>query len=114
MKLESFVSETLKQVINGIKMAQTEVKDRGASIVPPHITFNQGSQVFDNKTGVPIDYIEFNVAVTTTDGVNKSEEESIYVGISGVQGEPHVVSPFMSRIKFSVPMLLPKDPSNRY
>jgi hypothetical protein len=54
MKLESFICETLKQVVNGIKTAQTEVKDRGASIVPPHITFNQGSQVFDNKTGAPI------------------------------------------------------------
>lgn len=51
MTLEQFISETLKEIINGIKNAQGFSKDMGASINPPDITFrtDQGLKYWDKK-----------------------------------------------------------------
>lgn len=114
MELESFVSETLKQVINGIKTAQADLKDRGAAMVPAHMAFNHGSQVYDNKTGAPINYVSFYVAVTTSDAANPNSGEGVFISEGKFAGDPRAINTLTTRIKFSVPIMFPKDPSNKY
>jgi hypothetical protein len=116
MKLDAFISETLKQIVNGVKTAQAEVKNRdcGVSIVPPHMTFNHGGKVFDNKTGIPMSYVSFNVAVTTSDGANPKGDESVFVSEVKGNADPRVVNLLTTHVKFSVPILFPKDMSARY
>jgi hypothetical protein len=110
MELENFISETLKQVARGIKQAQEQTKEHKMTIVPHCIAFSQGSHVFNDRTGEPIDYLEFNIVVTPQKGGSENnDKESVVVATTTPDGSFRDFSPYMSRIKFSVPMHLPKD-----
>jgi hypothetical protein len=105
MKLEDFISKTLEHVINGIKTAQSKAKENGISVFPHKVAFSQGSHMFNDSTGEPVDYIEFNIVVTSAKD-SEDGEEDVFVPstISGEDEDSIPYSPYMSRIKFSIPV----------
>ena len=113
MTLEEFISETLKQIINGVKTAQEFSNNMGASINPPNITFrtDQGLKYWDKKTGSPVENIEFDIALTTVEGSSAKGGLGIFVGAAGVgaQGQSNSSNQTVNKIKFSVPLMLPKQ-----
>jgi hypothetical protein len=114
VRLEDFVSETLKQIINGVKSAQEYSGKLDASINPPRLTFrtDQGEiRLVDPETRRIAQEIDFDIAVTTTEGTTKGGI-GIFVGplAVGSQGQSDATNSSMSRIKFKVPILLPTQP----
>lgn len=113
MKLEEFVAESLRQIINGIKTAQLYAKEQGASVVPERMSFRTSgdNQLFDKKDGTPIDKISFDVAVTTLDGTTTKGGIGIFVGAIGLgsQGQSDSSSQYISRLQFSIPIIYPKS-----
>jgi hypothetical protein len=112
VKLEDFVSETLKQIVNGVRTAQDYAMENGASINPSTLSFrtDQGEvRLYERKTGRIAQEIDFDIAVTTTEGTKTKGGIGIFVGPVGLgsQGQLDSTNSSMSRIKFKVPMLLP-------
>lgn len=110
MKLDDFVSETLKQIIRGVVAAQEFGNSQNAKINPATARFHSSTEglSYCGDTGVPLQHVEFDVAVTVT-------EENIATDGGGTVGSISV-SPnssstsqnsSISRIKFEVPILLP-------
>lgn len=110
MKLQDFVTETLKQIINGVKEAQAESKESGAVISPDsHLSYDNKKYLF--CSGKLVEHVEFDVAVTTSEAKETKAGLGIFVvGIGvGARGKSDSSSISISRIKFSVPLVLPSQ-----
>jgi hypothetical protein len=88
MDLQTFVSETLQQIVNGISHAHKNgVRSSGGAA----------------------ENIEFDVAVTATEGTDKKGGLGLLVAGIGIGGQAgsSTANTTVSRIKFSVPVFLP-------
>jgi len=112
--LEEFIAETLQQVVAGVAKAQEAVKSQGAIINPANDS-NQDADAkkntLDRQTGLAVELIEFDIAVTTTQGKEKSGRAGIAVigvgiGLGGAASSA-TSDTVASRIKFSIPLILP-------
>jgi len=112
MKLKDFVAETLREIIDGVVEAQEHYKTKGGSVNSGNITFrtDQGLQMWDKKTGQPVQMVDFDVAVTTVEGSSTKGGIGVFVGPVGLgsQGKSDASSTSESKIRFQVPVLLPK------
>ncbi len=118
LQLEDFVSETLKQIINGVKSAQKHAAEYGARINPDSLTFrtDQGHvKMWDQKTGIVAQEVDFDVAVTTSQESKTKGGVGIFVGPVGVgsQGQSGAASQSVSRIKFNVPVVFPAQDADQ-
>ena len=111
MQLKEFVTETFKQIVDGIIEAQAHAGPKGARINPPNLTArtDQGFQLWDNRNGQIATQIEFDVALTTSEGTGTKGGIGLFVGPVGVgsQGQSDSGKSSNSRIKFTVPVFLP-------
>ncbi len=102
MKLQEFVSETLKEIIAGVKEAQTYAKDNGAA-------------VNERIRGAPCDPkpITFDVAVTSTDASENEAGAGIFVAALGlgVRDKSDTLNSCVSRVRFDVLVRLPDQPT---
>jgi len=111
MKLQEFVNETLKEIIAGVKEAQEYAQSEGAS-VSPHILARGDNATIHyvlKKDGTHVEQIEFDVAVTSTEGSATEAGAGIFVAAIGLgaKGKSDSSSSSISRIKFSIPLALP-------
>ncbi len=95
MDIQQFVSEALKQVIDGVRDAQHHATGRKAAVAPYH---NYQKEV------------NFDIAVTVTEGKEAGGKAGLTVwGVgAGVSGKSESSSSTVSRIKFSVAVDLPQ------
>jgi len=95
MNLKDFVSETLKQIVDGVKDAQTSAQAKGAIVVP-----------YTNDA----EKVEFDVAVTAVEGTEKGGKAGLSVWSIGgsVSGKIESSTSTVSRLRFSVVVELPK------
>lgn len=95
MDIKEFVSETIRQIIEGVKDAQEFASKKGA-VVAPHHDYQ--------KT------VEYDVAVTAVEGKEAGAKAGISVWSIGAGGNMKTESTntTVSRIKFSIPIELPK------
>ena len=116
MKLQEFVSETLKEIIAGVKEAQAYAGDNGANVnaLDSHAQSSEKSQythvmVNGKMTISPIKEIDFDVAVTSIDTTEQQAGAGIFVAALGIgaKGKSDTSNSSVSRIKFSVPIALP-------
>ncbi len=108
MDLEAFVAETLRQIIKGVETAQQHEDCKRAKI-------NPRANVHQWSTGntIAVDpasrQVEFDVAVTVTEGSEKKGGIGVFTGVFGIGGQAssNAANSSDSRIKFSVPVILP-------
>lgn len=107
MELKDFISETLNQIIDGVKDAQEHAKGTGAAISP----MAYGGEPGPELNGMPVKDIEFDVAVTATEGTKTKGGIGVFVGPVGLgtHGQSDTASSSISRIKFVVPLSLPEQ-----
>jgi len=113
MELREFVSETLKQIIDGIVEAQKYAGQHGGA-VNPHSMISAGDGVQTPvirllKSHQPLHEVEFDVALTSTEGTETKGGIGVFFGpiSAGSGGKSSEGQTSMSRIRFSVPILLP-------
>jgi hypothetical protein len=118
MDLETFISQSLKQIIAGIRSAQEYAAESttGAAINPRGITALQKDsegkkQPHDIMTKLPIHQVEFDVAVTVAESSQGKAGVGLLVAGLGIGGQKASTaeSSSVSRIKFTVPLVWP-DP----
>jgi hypothetical protein len=121
MKLQEFVNETLREIISGVKEAQMFAKDNGAVVNPQEsgarkdkksytdVPLSNGPKDARDWRQVPIQDIDFDVAVTSTDASETQAGAGIFVAAFGfgVKDKSDTSNSCVSRIKFSVPIALP-------
>lgn len=117
MKLEAFVSETLKQIVSGIASAQEHAEAAGGVVCPLHLPMrdNMGDVRSVTYRTDKEHLIEFDVALTTTETAKAGGGLGIFVAPLAVGGkrESAESAQYVSRLKFSIPIVYPKqtDPS---
>lgn len=115
IKLEDFVAETLKQIIMGVKAAQEYAAENGAKVSPANLCLSHCAQgdvrLMEENTCRIAQEIDFDIAVTTTEGTETKGGVGIFVGpvALGTQGKSDAQNSSISRIKFQVPILLPNQ-----
>jgi len=110
MELKDFVSETLKHVMEGVKIAQEKAAEMGGVINPKGI-LNSDPKATRGPFGEPVQYIDFDVVVSTSDLDKAKGGLGIFVGEIGigVKGEVEEQNTAVNRIRFSVPVYLPSQ-----
>lgn len=122
MKLEEFISETLKAVIKGVKDSQEFATNNNARINPEidnKMSFEKSKSpvvFFHNRdSAIELTVIEFDVAIT----VSNQQEAEGGAGISvlsfkaGASINEKEIKETVSRIKFNVSVALPSTPQNK-
>ena len=110
MELDDFVAETLKQIIKGVVAAQEYGHTQNAKINPSTagVNHNNLEQVICHETGVPLQKVEFDIAVTVSEEQSKSDDGHSVGSISVLsKSSDSVQSSSLSRIQFDVNVLLP-------
>jgi hypothetical protein len=117
MQLQEFVTGSIVQIVKGIEDAVEQLKDTNAIVSP-------GTALLSHKDYQAADYfyaptsnrscrlmhkVEFDVAVYATEGKETKGGIGVMVGAIalGSQGKSDTSSSSQSRLKFSVPMVLP-------
>lgn len=110
MQLKDFVSETLNQIVEGIIAAQRFGDERGALVNPKGLVGSNNKADWDRASGESASRIEFDVAITAVEGKGTKGGIGVFVGAIGLgsQGQSETSQSTVSRIKFSVPLHLPK------
>jgi len=98
MEVKDFVSETLKQIINGVADTQKYAKEKNAVVAPYHSCQEK---------------VDFDIAVTVVEGKETGGKAGISVWSigAGVSGKSESSNTTVSRIKFSIACDLP--PGNK-
>lgn len=98
MDLDTFVAETLRQIVKGVQTAQQNPDCKGAKINPAR-----------SVNTVQCKQIEFDVAVTVMEGMDKQGKGNIGVALFGIgcQATSTSANSSVSRIRFEVPITFP-------
>ena len=110
MKLDDFVAETLKQIIKGVVAAQEYGNTQNAKVNPITARFHSSTEghAFCNETGVPLQKVAFDVAVTVTEEQTSIEDGESVGSISVTSASSNSSqNSSISKIQFDVPVLLP-------
>jgi hypothetical protein len=119
MNLKEFVTESLVEIVSGISDAQARLVGSDAQVSPKVKSLFTQSQTggtnmalgWDSRGGV-IQVVEFDVAVTATEGTETKGGIGVVAGIFalGSQGKSEETNQSISRIRFKVPISFPKNP----
>lgn len=111
MELKEFVKESLVQIIEGVKAAQDATTGTTARINPTGMAFGdmKGQRPYDSSTNISLGNIEFDIAVTVSEGESAKGGIAVLAGLIGGKAQAGFenVSSYASRIKFQVPVLFP-------
>jgi len=128
LSLSEFIREVLSQVASGVKAAQDDVRKQGGWVWPAgaHTETTRGAgrpmTVMVDGGKVPIHEVCFDVAVIAR-GTSKTGTSAQAEGSAGflrvltarigaqIEGETRNESEHAHRVRFSVPIVLPRDKS---
>jgi len=112
MNLQEFVAETLTQIIDGVREAQTRAKDGDATVNPGlNATAENAKYGIFNASGTAAQLVQFDVALTGMEGTETKGGIGVVAGVFnlGSTGHSQAENSSVSRVKFSVPLVLPRD-----
>lgn len=110
MQLNEFISQTLNQIIDGVTSAQEYGKTKKANINPSSARMDSKASgyCYCSETGIPLQDVEFDVAVTVSESNITSNGDKNIGAISVTSlNQASNQNSSVSRIKFKVPILLP-------
>jgi hypothetical protein len=112
MNLEEFISDTLTQIIKGVKKADDEAKavGGGGRVNPPVMDpGNKTRTALFSNLYQTTDMVEFDIALTVSNETTGGGKVGI-VHIASIGGELSSTNTSVSRVKFKVPVALPQEP----
>jgi hypothetical protein len=88
MELKDYISETIKQIVQGVKTAQLFAVENGAVINGSRFRVSSSSNtnslvLMDNGDGSIVQIIEFDIAIPTQESENSKGGVGIFVGTIG-------------------------------
>ena len=115
IELQDFVAQSLTQIINGVKQAQSAIGNSGGEINPAlhKLNPNSANLIGWQQIGIYPDAIvysvDFDLALTTSVGDGTKAGIGVFSGIFGAGAQTQISKEELqlSRLKFSVPISLP-------
>lgn len=112
MELQEFVSQTLVEISQGVSQAQKRLSDSGAMISPQVVQSKAESTAsvgYINTNYGMAQVVTFDVAVTVGDRSSAGGGIGVFSGAInlGGKGETSQENSPLSRVQFSVPVILP-------
>ncbi|MFW1678583.1 hypothetical protein ACFVYJ_12505 [Pontibacter sp. JAM-7] len=110
MELQEFIKTALTEIVSGVAEASEAASELGGSVgtmrLYGHVKENK---VVTNENDMPVAMIDFDIALAETAGTDTKGGIGVYLGAVGLgsQGASHGETSSHSRIKFSVPVVLP-------
>ncbi len=102
MDLKLFIKETLIQIIEGIDEART-IEGAGGIASGRHVKqLNTAPGIMQDANGALYTAIDFDVAVTATDG--NEIGGGLKVAVAGIGAKKTLENQTVSRVKFTIPM----------
>ncbi|KKL18993.1 hypothetical protein LCGC14_2469950 [marine sediment metagenome] len=111
MELNEFVENALSQLLQGVSAAQSKAAEIGGEINPRINDNNQTKLGFLNSSGLSASIVKFDVALTASEGSGTKAGISVLGGAVnlGAGGQSSNENSVVSRIQFSVPIVLPSS-----
>jgi len=108
ISLKDFISQTLTQLVEGIKDAQGNVEDLGGSVNPKGSLHLSGSSatIQHKETSRMGSEVEFELAVTGSDTAKGDGKLGIWVLAGSISKS--LETGYVNKIRFSVPVIFPK------
>lgn len=108
MDLKEFTKQTLLQIVSGVNEANQELEKLGASI-PTYNVKNSKRYIETNDGCRDVVDLDFDVAVTASDISGKEGGGGLKVASLNLGGkvESKTENQTISRVKFSLPLVLP-------
>jgi len=115
MELQEFISATLIQVLEGVRDAKAHqlTQNDGGQINPHTVGTKHPDKQVSQETKTIVQDVEFDVAVTVEKGTETKGGILVVLGAVslGSSGKSDKSSATVSRIKFSIPIGLPRPGS---
>ena len=109
MELKDFVKQALTEITLGVKEAQEECSKSGAIINPLYYTSNKAEHVKINGKFTKLTTINFNVAITSSEGSEDKKGLSVLFNIVSFGGSrtnnENIQN--INSINFSIPLVMP-------
>jgi len=119
MELKEFVSQSIQQIFEGVKQAQSQTKDINGMIAPSKLRMSDKEipnhqSVIGYYHTTPIISIDFDISVTTQDLTQDKTGAGIFVAALGIGGQigSESFSNQLNKLRFSVPVILPLPEEN--
>lgn len=116
MELETFITETIKSIINGVTKANEFAKENGAMVNPLSGSHDSVSETrmfneTENRWNT-VTKVDFDVAVTASNEENTKIGGGLKIQVlnMGASAANNITSQTSSRIKFDVNITLPHQP----
>jgi hypothetical protein len=115
MELKEFVSQTLIEIVQGVRSAQINVRSMGASVSPRMKLIKKGNPSWIGITNEPFGWdspvlpVEFDVALTVIKGKGSQSGIGVVLGAVGIGGrrESKSSDERENRVRFVIPLSLP-------
>lgn len=109
MELKDFVAGTLKQLIDGILDAQEYAKEKGSVVNPKEMLYSDFDKLSRSESKRLVQVVDFDVALTTTEDKQLKGGAGAAIAVFGLgfQAQTGDQRSTVSRIQFSVPVILP-------
>ncbi|WP_253650916.1 hypothetical protein [Vibrio sp. Y29_XK_CS5] len=108
MKLDQYVEETIKQIIDGVNSASEYAKRNGALVNPRAVGGARARLFVQGQDSVPVHEIDFDVAVSVSESnINSVPEITVGSITQSSTGASSDSQSSISRIKFTIPVALP-------
>jgi hypothetical protein len=112
MQLKDFIAQSLSQIIEGIMEAKQLSK--GGKISPGVFPMGEDHKWFRTQKGVHdwVEFVEFDVAVTVTEG--EKDKSNANIGVmsvirGGIAKEYEDSNSHVTKIKFRIPVVWPDN-----
>jgi len=111
MELNEFVENALTQLLEGVIAAQSKAAKIVGEISPHILDDNQIKLGFLNASGQSASVIKFDVALSVSEGSGTNAGINVLGGAInlGAGGQSAIENSTVSRIQFSVPIVLPRN-----
>jgi len=108
IRLDQFISETFRQIIDGVRQAQEHAAKHGAAVNPPKTHGTQSLRTGEetrSEHAPPPGAVEFDLAVTEDQAEKTKGGIGVFLGPFGLgtQGESGRATNSITRIRFSIP-----------
>ncbi len=113
MEIRDFISETLSEIVAGIKDAQPKVQEAGGAVNPKGCNYPNLEKftIQHKETSRVGDNVEIEIAVTAVKTENSGGKMGVSLQVfeASIGGGSQAQSGSVSRVKFKIPVIFPKS-----
>ncbi len=110
MDLKDFISGSITDIADAVKAADAALREHGGMVNPGTHTDNMAGSFVAPRTK-----LDFDVAITASkkDNVGAEAKAKIFVVEASLGGKGEMSSESVSRLSFSIDVVLPHDPAQK-